>query len=436
MREGNNSFTTDFTNCVADKSWSFSEISTKETSYITHSYYSYPAKFIPQIVSRLINEYSNKNDLIVDPFMGSGTTIVESIINFRKAIGVDISEIAYLVSKVKSTPINNNSLLKEFTIIEKDLYNRFSNHFEYYSNISKQYIPNNPRIDYWFRENQKIKLGIILKRINEIKDKDIKDFFYVAFAQILKNTSIWLQKSVKPTRDNLKKDINPLQLFISVSKKMIDKNQQFISLINDDIIRNISKFRKLYCLDAFNIPVKNNSVDLIITSPPYVTSYEYADLHQLPSLWFNYLVDINEFRRKFIGSFSRINGSKVDLNSNIAQNIISSFGNLKKALEINNYFADMKQCFIKMKDILKRHKYLCLIIGNTKYKDIDIVNHSVFIEQLKYLGFKIEKVIAREISSKMLPSARDPKTGRFAKTSRRNKVYVHPMEYIIIAKKQ
>jgi DNA modification methylase len=68
-----------FDNATIDKSWSFMECSVK----ITHSYYTYPAKFIPQLASRLIVKYSQKGKIVIDPFMGSGTTILESIMNER-----------------------------------------------------------------------------------------------------------------------------------------------------------------------------------------------------------------------------------------------------------------------------------------------------------------------------------------------------------------
>jgi len=86
------------------KDWSFADKTIKETAYITHSYYTYPAKFIPQLASRLIKDYSEKGEIVVDTFMGSGTTIVEAVVNNRIGIGTDINPIAHLVSKVKTTP--------------------------------------------------------------------------------------------------------------------------------------------------------------------------------------------------------------------------------------------------------------------------------------------------------------------------------------------
>ncbi len=87
-----------------DYSWSFSGKTRKDTSYITHGYHRYPAKFIPRIVSRLLENYTKEGNLIVDPFGGCGTTLVESKISGRLSVGVDINPVAVLTTKSKTTP--------------------------------------------------------------------------------------------------------------------------------------------------------------------------------------------------------------------------------------------------------------------------------------------------------------------------------------------
>ncbi len=89
-----------------DDSWSFDELKPSDTGKWTHSYHRYPAKFIPQLVEKLIDEYiSSENAHINDPFMGCGTTIVTAISRGFKGSGTDINKIAYLITKVKSTAI-------------------------------------------------------------------------------------------------------------------------------------------------------------------------------------------------------------------------------------------------------------------------------------------------------------------------------------------
>ena len=427
----------DFSSIPLDYSWSFSDKTIKDTAYITHNYYTYPAKFIPQLVSKLINIYTNEKEIVADPFMGSGTTIIESLVNKRYACGTDINEIAYLISKVKSTPLDIELLKKEYLILEEKLTN-YSIFAEKDILIkSKNIVPNNDRIDYWFKPKQKEELSLIFYSIFEIENIDIRDFYLVAFGQILKTASIWLQKSIKPTRDMNKKEHDSYNLFLAQAKRMIKRHEIYNSMLDKDFFDNIDKYRKIKCGDSRYIPLEDGEANFIVTSPPYVTSYEYADLHQLPSLWFGYLNTLPEFREKFIGSSykNRDDIDKIDLKSNIVIETIQRFEkNKKKIREIKNYYADMLESFIEMKRVLKDKGKAAIVIGNTQFKNVDILNAEIFCEQMINIGFKVFDIIHREIPSKMLPSTRDSVTGRFAKTSSTDKL-VYPTEYILIMEK-
>ncbi len=426
-----------FSSIDLDYSWSFSDKTIKDTAYITHNYYTYPAKFIPQLVSRLINTYTKEKEIVVDPFMGSGTTIVESMVNKRYACGVDINEIAYLISKVKTTPLDIELLKKEYLKLEEKLTN-YSIFAEKDILIkSKNIVPDNDRIDYWFKPKQKEELSLIFYSIFEIENIDIRDFYLVAFGQILKTASIWLQKSIKPTRDMKKKEHDSYNLFLAQAKRMIKRHEIYNSMLDKDFFDNIDKYRKIKCGDSRYIPLEDGEANFIVTSPPYVTSYEYADLHQLPSLWFGYLNTLPEFREKFIGSSykNRDDIDKIDLKSNIVIETIQKFEkNKKKIREIKNYYADMLESFIEMKRVLKDKGKAAIVIGNTQFKNVDILNAEIFCEQMINIGFKVFDIIHREIPSKMLPSTRDSVTGRFAKTSSTDKL-VYPTEYILIMEK-
>ncbi len=412
-----------------DYSWSFSDKTQKDTNYVTHGIYTYPAKFIPQLASRLICEYSNEGDSVLDPMMGSGTVIVESLLRNRIAFGSDINEIAYLITKVKARVQNTQTLEKQMLRLQHECFN-VGGLFE---NAEKnKIIPENERIDYWFKSEQKEQLGILLFYISQVDEPDIRDFFLVCFAQILKSTSIWLQKSVKPTRDMKKQILEPFDLFFKHAQKMIKKNEEYSKLLSEKIRNNLDKFINIKLCDSRNLTLEDESIDLIITSPPYVTSYEYADLHQLPLLWFGVLKDLPEFRKKIIGSSFR-ERQEIKLQSYIAEDIVSKLKN-KKAIEVKNYYADMLETFYEMYRVLKPYGKACIVIGNTQFEGVDILNAEVFLEQMKAIGFVKHKIIHREIPSKMLPSTRDAKTWRFTKVSNADSI-VYPTEYILVMEK-
>ena len=409
-----------------DHSWSFSDKTRKDTAYITHGYHRYPAKFIPQIVSRLVEKYTKEGDFIVDPFGGCGTTLVESKVMGRPSIAVDINPVAVLITKAKITPISPDKIEKEFAILQKKL--------ETYNENTKVKAREHERIDYWFKPEDKRKLAFIFAEISKIKDQDVQDFFFCGFSNILKNCSIWLQKSNKPTRDFEKKPSDPIKTFAKQIKMMLRGNTRLFQLLLEKGYLKIPS--KVVCTDARTIPAKDNSISLIVTSPPYVTSYEYADLHQLTALWLEYTKDLSDFRKRFIGTSYH---SKKDLilNSSIAESIREKLLDIDKktAEEVSTYFSEMNQVFVEMKRMLKKGGKTCIVVGNTSLKGVKILNAEVFVEQLQNLGLRVVDVIKREIQSKNLPSVRDKKTGKFASITDKNKISAYPTEYILVMQK-
>lgn len=420
-----------------EKDWSFIEYKPSDTSKLTHCYHRYPAKFIPQLVERLMDEYliGIKEPHVNDLFMGSGTTIACAISRGYRASGTDINYISELITRVKSTPINPVMLREKTEELLTDL--SFLESETLFSTPIKPYIPetNVERIDYWFKPAVKGELGIILARIREESDVNIRDFFSVCFSHILKTVSIWLMGSTKPTRDYNKKIQRPFICFKRHLRKMEKRNMEFWAVVPEHIKFNLDEYLNIKRGDARNQPVDDESVDIQITSSPYVTSYEYADLHQLSTLWLEYAADLSEYRKEFIGtSYKRYEDRQ--LKSEIAQSIVNqmSFKDQKMAKEIEAFFIDMQECLDETYRILKHGGRCCYVIGNTALRKVDILNAEVFAESMQYSGLVIDRIIKREIPSKILPQKRDAETGKFAKNGEED-FHAYPTEYIVIGRK-
>jgi len=418
--------------------WSFEGITPSQTSKLTHCYHRYPAKFIPQLVEKLLDEYIvgygsfHVNDL----FMGSGTTLVSAIARGYVASGTDINYSAELISRVKCTPIEPTVLknkvgnfINDLSFLEGEILNSFKKY--------KPHIPRSKieRIEYWFEPRVIDELGIILARINHEKDEDVKLFLKCCFSHILKTCSRWLMSSTKPTIDKEKKITKPMLAFKKHVRRMIRGNEAFWAIVPEKVRRDINRYLIIKRQDARHQPVKNNSVDIQITSSPYVTSYEYADLHQLTTIWLEPEVDLKEYKKEFIGTSAKSNGTRI-LKSQIGKDIESKLQMVDKKMsdEVEAFFVDMQGCFDETYRILKNGGRCCYVIGNTRLKGVDILNAEVFVESMQYSGFKIDRIIKREIPSKILPTNRDAKTGRFASNGDADS-FAYPTEYIVIGRK-
>jgi DNA modification methylase len=419
------------------QSWAFSDAGRSETNYITHGYHRYPAKFIPNLVKKLIETYTEPGDIIVDTFGGCGTTLVEAKMSGRRSYGFDINPVAKLITQTKITPIRPEVL--DATLV--DFIRSLGSTNSLPPEIRFE------RLTYWFDSEKLVELNHIYTTIKTINDKKVRRFYLCAFSHILKNCSRWLMKSTKPTIDRDKIAAEPTDAFIHHLRFMMKRNSQFYKRLTDD--GNLSTKSDMRIANSTKkLPLKSASVDLIVTSPPYVTSYEYADLHQLSLLWFgndrdtfktwgHHVTDFKGFRKKFVGTSIIENKRRQLLNSQIADDTIAQLKSQDKSLSngVYNYYADMYKSFAEMYRILKPGKNACIIIGNTTMKSVHVANAEVALEQMRGLGFQQIRLIKREIINKSITPWRDTLSGRFTGLANSNRGRVYQYEYILVMRK-
>jgi hypothetical protein len=190
-----------------------------------------------------------------DPFYGCGTTIVSAISQGHKASGTDINKFAHLLTSVKCTPL-------EPTFLEQRVseFLRRIKRSKQTDKSTKTIIPENhmERIDYWFDETNKEKLGKILGIIREEENPQVRDFLLVGFSQILKICSIWMQRSTKPTRDFNKRPAEPHQTLRKQLKQMLRGNQEFYRIVPQAIRESLDSNLQITSGDARNQPVPMN----------------------------------------------------------------------------------------------------------------------------------------------------------------------------------
>ena len=412
-----------FTALRNDESWSFRGLTQKDTNYLTHCYHRYPAKFIPQLARRIIEENTSVDDVVLDPFCGSGSAVLEALLSGRFGYGSDINPLAHLITKAKTTPINPK-------VLESSIEYLFSS-LKYYRKTSIESLPKG--IFSWFPENVIPELNGILRAIDGF-DNDVKTFFLCAFSQILKACSFWSMYSIKPYKEHDKfarAMPNPVEIFQRHVLKMQSRNEELYSAIL--YMDGFNSMKSIEICDAKRLTLEGKTVSLIVTSPPYVTSYEYADIHQLTLMWLGKLFPSEQIRKKFIGSVSR-KDSRSEFLSYIAHEVVEKLSKNDEGLgrAVSAYFSDMQDCFKEMLRVLKPLGRIAIVIGNTTLRGVGISTAQVFVEMFANMGLSLKRAVSREVPSKYLPSTRDPSTGRFVSAKSSNMVLAYPQEYILL----
>lgn len=365
------------------------------TNYLTHGIHSYTAKFIPQIPRFFIEKYSKKGDTILDPFVGSGTTLLEAKITGRNSFGVDINPLARLISKVKTTPIEpkklDQSIIELNNLLEKPLKSTYDSQF-----YNKEY---------WFHKNSIRDLKKIMTAIDKLFlarkiDKNQRDFFIVCFSSIIRKSSYADPKNPKTycsplMREKKNKGIksHPLIYF----KEAVKNNASSIKSFFHTIQKEKAFANLLESNNATSINLPSGKIDLIITSPPYANAQDYFRNIKLELFWLKAAdkESLIELEKQQIGGENHAalyykekqqTGIKeIDLIINKLFNI-----NKKSAYIVYRYFDEMEKNIKECYRVLKKEGHYILVVGNNWVRGIEIPIHRILIKIAKKHGFLLQ----------------------------------------------
>ena len=281
---------------------------------LTHYLFRYPAKFHPPVVAELIARYTEPGDLILDPFVGSGTLLIEAMLCQRRAIGVDVDPVAISVALAKTRRYDLQEVRNTLEQIMERLsaMERSSEHYQEFmhSDISLDElheiciaealeIPNIPNLYHWFRRYVLVDLARIKKIITEVPPKGRTDqLFQVVFASIIRHSSnadpipvSGLEyTSHMRRRDFAGRVINPFALIRSASKKALTAVEEWTGALPDSVPEPLAVRATALSLPD-EIPEK---VDAVITSPPYHNAVDYYRRHQLEMFWLGHTISQSE----------------------------------------------------------------------------------------------------------------------------------------------
>ncbi len=374
----------------------------------THGFFKYPCKFIPEIPRWAIKKYLGDEGDVYDPFSGSGTTLLEGILSGHTSFGSEIDEIARLVTKVKTTPLNGEQL-EELTTIAAGIVSSARR------DNTPMVIPRIHNLSHWFNDENTRYLGKLKFLIEEVRDKDIRDFFNVCFVSIIKRTSNADDISPKPyvSRKVIKTPPNALEEFAQTVKRYFNSIEEFSML-------NTVKEAVLLEGDALDIRL-DKQIDLAITSPPYINAFDYARTLRLENLWYGALdeQEIREKKKEYVGTESlKMDEEEKDLQILNESKLLSHYYNAilpkdrKRALIVKRFFADMRENLIQVKRVLRSGGHYVIVIGDSSIRNVEIESWRVLEDIALGLGFETQLTFRYVIKN---PYIRIPRKNRGGK---------------------
>ena len=359
---------------------------------LTHYLFRYPAKFHPPVARKLIEEFSDQGQLILDPFCGSGTLLVEAVQSGRNAIGLDVDPVATFVSRVKTlsiavSPLEKSSegLLAALDGLERPQgeYDRLTSEDLSSTDLEEELsarglvLPTIPNFSHWFRGYVANDLGTILGAIEHTAmPARHRLFFRLVFASIIRKASnadpvpvsgLEVTSHMRRMEEEGRR-INPFDLFRQAVKRALKDWKEYEEGRRRSDSRADARQGDATQLGRY----VRRSVDVIITSPPYHQAVDYYRRHTLEMYWLGFVRNQRErlgLRGRYIGRHGVRKSDRL-VERPTAEGTLAAEWEAKllrrseaRAMAFRHYVNAMTKCIDSMAKILKPGGRAVFVVG-------------------------------------------------------------------------
>ncbi|MXY28853.1 site-specific DNA-methyltransferase [Candidatus Poribacteria bacterium] len=375
----------------------------KDTGYLTHAIFAYPAKFIPQIVRYAITTYTKEGDWIVDPFAGSGTVGVEAYLCKRNTFLLDLNLLLNHIMPLKV--YRGKERLREADLFKLLEDMRESKH---------QFIPHWSSVDYWYPPEILEVLTYYWGFINNTDNSIYCDIIKSALLKAGKRFSYTEDRTPKLARS--KRKLNAVEELLKENwREQLDEMVHNLSLKTLKSLNDFVMSTQQYASEsqvAFKGGVDSSYVtvpwtcDALITSPPYLQAQEYIRSTKMELFWLGHTEEeVRELSRLEIPYRKADRIVQTETLNKIREMLTRE--DLRKRLD--SYFCHTVNALENAMNQLKPNAAACIFVGNPRIDGITVELWRILAEYFTERGFTFEKVYEDRIQTRKLFGARKNK---------------------------
>ena len=383
----------------------------EDSGYASHDVHAFAAKFPPQLPRAFIRGLTSHGDVVLDPMMGSGTAVVEALLEGRRGVGLDLDPLALRLSCVKTTPLDiddlrdagykvisrANALLSNGKTIERDLAKRFDERTKAF-------------IDYWFLSTTQRELMALVRAIQDVTDASVRRFLELTFSSIIitKSGGVSRARDLAHSRPHLVKTKTPKNALEQFSIRF-RKNLTSIAQLEPN-----STMALPLAGDARLMPFADGVIDLVVTSPPYANAIDYMRAHKFSLVWLGEsIADLSELRAQYLGS-ERVGRLQYAALPDRPERIVRQLAerDSSKAAILRKYFVEMKAVLAETYRVLRNDSAAIVVVGTSMMRGIDVQTHFCLADIAAGLGFDVVGVVQRILdrNKRMMPARFGKKT--------------------------
>jgi len=357
----------------------------------------FPARMAPEIA--LSGMQSTRKLKVLDPMAGSGTSIVLARLLGHVAIGYDQDPLALLIAKTWCSKVNESKLRSALTstlAAAKTGWTRFEPYPPTADSETKRFLR------YWFDLQTRKKLAALAAAIHGNKHQVLRTQLWCAFSRIIivKDNGVSLARDVSHSRPHRSYERAPVDPFIQFSKAGGCIIRSLLALPTSGGTVYLGR------ADARNLPTAAGSIDLVITSPPYLNAIDYLRGHKMSLVWMGYTIQqLRELRSNSVGT--EIGQSEIPEELLSAKRAIGRVPGLHPRIDrmVNKYIVDMNSVMAEIRRVLRPHGKVVVVVGNSTLRGTFLKNSRLIVELGRINGLTLTHRHRRQIpkSKRYLP---------------------------------
>ena len=262
-----------------------------DTRYLTHGVHRYSGKFIPQIAGQAIDLLTAPGELVVDPYAGSGTALLEAALRGRRSIGIDLNPLACLIARVKTTPVSPEALDQFVARLHHAVPDGIRMMDDSLPGLGRLSVDmrdailgdarwSDPWFGKWFPDDRRAELIALDHIISLEPDPQLRAVGTLALSDVLRRSSMANTSYPNVMYDRRKAEPPPVPpRFLRRLDEISSAVRELEAKIPLDLVP------KVLDASACAIPLADESADAIVTHPPYIGSIPYAEYGLLSLRW-------------------------------------------------------------------------------------------------------------------------------------------------------
>jgi len=340
---------------------------------VLHNTYAFPLKFHPTLPRVFIEALTQPDERVLDPMCGSGTTLIEAALVGRIGFGLDCDPLAVKLSKMKTSRLDpgkvktvlyqivNNAFIS--SLASPDIIHQFLQ--SHYSKVALRFFHEQ------FCEESILQLACLVREIQRIEEPTLKNFFEVVFSSIV-------LASTKKPRDTIK-------FFLEKGTHGMGSLQEF---------HGVHGYARVARGDVRNLPMADNTIDLVITAPPYGNAVDSVLPHRSSLYWLG--VDEETLARchdHYIG-IQTLRPETQELQQDFLKATIIQMADADGRTAypagciLGQYFQDVAQALSEMQRVLKPGKAAVVVAGTLTIQGVILQTHEILSEIARAVGFQ------------------------------------------------